>query len=192
MSKLNGRKISSKISSVRLNRRNNKPEVILISPNNPTRIKQSNQYRKLNLQQSDTTSLSDNNNNSILSKNQRLSAKETKLASSFQYKNDSKHDEASVSSVNTIVDEMKSPRNGSESLSMKLENRAEIESKNRMSILRNNWAKHSDVPYVIGANITESESDTFGKILLAISWFFIVLFFPISLFVIIKVVQEYE
>ena len=187
MSKYNGKRLSSKI---RLNKKNHKPEVIILDAplKNKARVKTSNDYRKLNQHQSDTTSLSDNN--LILKKNYQRSA--LKQANSSLNHGHDRHEEASVSSVNTLIDETtKSSRNGSESLSLKMD-RVDMEAKNRMSILRNNWAKHTDVPYVIGANITESKNDTCGQILLTLSWFFIILFFPVSLFLIIKVVQEYE
>lgn len=60
------------------------------------------------------------------------------------------------------------------------------------SLFVRNWAQHSDVPYIIGANITEDNHGICGKILLVLSWILIVIFFPFSLFVTIKVVQEYE
>jgi hypothetical protein len=198
MSKINGKKNSSKLSTIRLSRKNHRPEVVLVSSTNQ-RLKQASDYRKLKRQPSDTTSLSDNNNNnnnnnnnlSVPTKFQRFSSKES-YQPKYESRHYSKHDEVSVSSLNTIADEMKVLRQDSETLSLKLENRAEDDSKHRMSILRNNWAKHSDVPFVIGAHIIENESDVCGKILLVISWFFVVLFFPLSLFLIIKVVQEYE
>ena len=181
MSKYNGKKINSKITTARLNRKSHKPEVVIVHSNSKlTDVKSKHEYRQLNQNHSDTTSLSDNNHTS--KHTHSFPSKDAKLASHYsQYKHSVKHDEAaSVSSANTVVDEMKSSRNGSESLSLKLDNRVDMDAKSRMSILRNNWAKHTtDVPYVIGANITESKNDTCGKILLVISWFFIILFFPL-------------
>ena len=65
-------------------------------------------------------------------------------------------------------------------------------SQRRSSMLRRVWAQHTDVPYVIGAHIAENNHGPCGKILLGLSWFLMVLFFPLSLFITLKVVQEYE
>jgi hypothetical protein len=55
-----------------------------------------------------------------------------------------------------------------------------------------NWKETSDVPYIIGANITNDNHGICGEILFFLSWFLIVIFFPMSLVASIKVVQEYE
>lgn len=67
----------------------------------------------------------------------------------------------------------------------------QVSSSRKSSALRR-WAQHTDIPYIIGAQISEERQGLCGKILLSLSWFLIVLFFPFSLFVTIKVVQEYE
>lgn len=90
------------------------------------------------------------------------------------------HDRISVSSLNTAlnIDDTRSQHGGP--------------SQRRSSVLRRHWAQHTDVPFIIGAHITEESQGLCGKVLVALSWFLIVLFFPFSLFVTLKVVQEYE
>lgn len=90
------------------------------------------------------------------------------------------HDRISVSSLNTAlnIDDTRSQHGGP--------------SQRRSSVLRRHWAQHTDVPFIIGAHISEESHGLCGKILVALSWFLIVLFFPFSLFVTLKVVQEYE
>jgi hypothetical protein len=62
----------------------------------------------------------------------------------------------------------------------------------RTSFLRKHWQQHSDVPFVIGADVEAPNEGMCEKILLAFSWFLLVVFFPFSLFFCMKVVQEYE
>jgi hypothetical protein len=62
----------------------------------------------------------------------------------------------------------------------------------RTSFLRKHWQQHSDVPFVIGADVTNSSDGTCEKILSSLAWFLLFLFFPFSLFFTLKVVQEYE
>jgi erythrocyte band 7 integral membrane protein len=57
--------------------------------------------------------------------------------------------------------------------------------------LRRLWAKY-DVPFVIGEEILDIKHTLCETTLIICSWCLIVLFFPFSLFVIIKIVQEYE
>jgi len=57
--------------------------------------------------------------------------------------------------------------------------------------LRRLWAKY-DVPYVIGEEILDNKLTLCEITLIICSWFLIVLFFPFSLFVTLKIVQEYE
>jgi len=57
--------------------------------------------------------------------------------------------------------------------------------------LRGLWAKY-DVPYVIGEEVFNVEHTLCETTLIVCSWCLIVLFFPFSLFVILKIVQEYE
>jgi len=56
---------------------------------------------------------------------------------------------------------------------------------------RHLWDKY-DVPYVIGEEITDLNRTLCETTLIICSWCLIVLFFPFSLFVILKIVQEYE
>lgn len=65
-------------------------------------------------------------------------------------------------------------------------------SEHRKSSALRRWAQHTDIPYIIGAQISEENQGLCGKILIALSWFLIIIFFPFSLFLTIKVVQEYE
>jgi hypothetical protein len=52
---------------------------------------------------------------------------------------------------------------------------------------------HHRDEFIIGANLTENpHSNTCGSILIGLSWFLMVIFFPFSLFMTLKVVQEYE
>ena len=57
--------------------------------------------------------------------------------------------------------------------------------------LRRLWAKY-DVPYVIGEEVFDTKRTFCETILLGCSWFLLVLFFPFSLFLTLKIVQEYE
>jgi erythrocyte band 7 integral membrane protein len=57
--------------------------------------------------------------------------------------------------------------------------------------LRRLWAKY-DVPYIIGEEVFDIKQTLCETTLLICSWCLIVLFFPFSLFVILKIVQEYE
>jgi len=62
----------------------------------------------------------------------------------------------------------------------------------RTSFLRKHWQQHSDVPFVIGADVGAPNEGMCERILLGFSWFLLVSFFPFSLFFCMKVVQEYE
>jgi erythrocyte band 7 integral membrane protein len=57
--------------------------------------------------------------------------------------------------------------------------------------LRRLWAKY-DVPYIIGEELLDIKHTLCETILILCSWCLIILFFPFSLFVILKIVQEYE
>ena len=57
--------------------------------------------------------------------------------------------------------------------------------------LRRLWAKY-DVPYVIGEEVIDTKRTLCETSLIICSWCLIVLFFPFSLFVTLKIVQEYE
>lgn len=57
--------------------------------------------------------------------------------------------------------------------------------------LRGLWAKY-DVPYVIGEEVFDLKHTFCENTLILCSWCLIILFFPFSLFVILKIVQEYE
>lgn len=57
---------------------------------------------------------------------------------------------------------------------------------------RHNWQATTNVPYVIGAHVTNNNKGIFDQILLALSWLIMLVFFPFSLFITLKVVQEYE
>lgn len=94
---------------------------------------------------------------------------------------DHDHDRISLSSLNTVLDDIGKPRRDSQTISQR-----------RSSVLRRNWAQHTDVPYVIGAYIPDDTHGACGKILLGLSWFLMIIFFPLSLFITLKVVQEYE
>jgi hypothetical protein len=52
---------------------------------------------------------------------------------------------------------------------------------------------HHRDEFVIGSNLSEHPpSNTCGSILIGLSWVLMVIFFPFSLFMALKVVQEYE
>ena len=195
MSKFSGKIATSSspksASKIRLSRKNSRPEVVIVSPKTTPRLhaKSSHDYHQLGHHRSDSSSLSDSY---ILSKYNQRFPKGVAITETDKKPELNNGDASSMSSVNVNADnDMKTSRHDSETyLPLKLD---PVASQHRMSLLRTNWAKHTtDVPYVIGANITESDSDMCGKILFVISWIFIVLFFPISIFLIIKVVQEYE
>ncbi len=57
--------------------------------------------------------------------------------------------------------------------------------------LRRLWAKY-DVPYIIGEDMPDINRTLCESSLIICSWCLIVLFFPFSLFVTMKIVQEYE
>jgi erythrocyte band 7 integral membrane protein len=57
--------------------------------------------------------------------------------------------------------------------------------------LRRLWAKY-DVPYVIGEEVVDLKRTLCETILVICSWCLIVFFFPFSLFVVMKIIQEYE
>jgi hypothetical protein len=73
-----------------------------------------------------------------------------------------------------------------------LHNHLSLSNSNRKQSLFWKNLTNNNVPYIIGANITELNHGLCGKILLGLSWFLIIVFFPLSMFVTIKVVQEYE
>jgi hypothetical protein len=50
----------------------------------------------------------------------------------------------------------------------------------------------SNVPYVIGAHVVNNNKGFFDQALLFLSWLIMAIFFPFSLFLTLKVVQEYE
>ena len=57
--------------------------------------------------------------------------------------------------------------------------------------LRRLWANY-DVPYIIGEDLRDTNHTLCERLLILCSWCLLVLFFPFSLFVTLKVVQEYE
>jgi erythrocyte band 7 integral membrane protein len=63
--------------------------------------------------------------------------------------------------------------------------------KRTQSSLRRVWTKY-DVPYIIGEEIGDRKRTLCETILIICSWCLIVLFFPFSLFIILKIIQEYE
>ena len=63
--------------------------------------------------------------------------------------------------------------------------------KQTRSSLRRIWAKY-DVPYIIGEEIRDRKRTLCETTLIICSWCLIVLFFPFSLFITMKIVQEYE
>ena len=114
-----------------------------------------------------------------IDKRNYLKVSSPKQPGNFKYDHYHDHDRISVSSLNTAinVDDSRSQHNAAQ---------------RRSSVLRKNWAQHTDVPFIIGAHIAEESHGLCGKILLALSWFLIFIFFPFSLFITLKVVQEYE
>lgn len=190
--------IAKSAIETQLNRNSSKPEVVIVSPksqikhNTHNKVGDKSSYYSETLIQSDS-SLSENISNQNSHQHSALKVtgisfnKSNQNTSSSKYPHhathhDHEHDRISVSSLNTVLDDIK-PRKDSQQMTT---------SQRRASVLRRNWVQNSDVPYVIGANITEDNHGLCGKILLGISWFLIVLFFPLSLFITIKVVQEYE
>ena len=69
--------------------------------------------------------------------------------------------------------------------------RREEASKQPQPNLRRLWAKY-DVPYIIGEEVFHTEYTVCETTLIVFSWFLLVLFFPFSLFLTLKIVQEYE
>jgi erythrocyte band 7 integral membrane protein len=57
--------------------------------------------------------------------------------------------------------------------------------------LRRLWAKY-DVPYVIGEEVLDTKHTICERTLILCSWCLTILFFPFSLFLTLKIVQEYE
>jgi erythrocyte band 7 integral membrane protein len=57
--------------------------------------------------------------------------------------------------------------------------------------LRRLWAKY-DVPYIIGEEVMQTERTLCETTLVIGAWCLVILFFPFSLFLTIKIVQEYE
>lgn len=105
------------------------------------------------------------------------------------------HDRISVSSLNTAlnIDDTRSQHGGgSGGGGGGTSNSNAAQNQRRSSVLRRNWAQHTDVPFIIGAHIADESLGLCGQILVSLSWFLIVVFFPFSLFVTLKVVQEYE
>ena len=114
----------------------------------------------------------------------RNSAIKNLASNSLQNDNIFDHDKISLSSLLALEDLNK--------LNQKDLPEGKIINNRSQSAFVRNWVQTSDVPYIIGANITDDHHGLCGEILLALSWLLIVLFFPFSLFVTIKVVQEYE
>lgn len=97
------------------------------------------------------------------------------------------HDRISITSLNAAFEDVRASKDNGQMYTTNAST-----TMRRSSMLRRTWAQHTDVPYVIGAHIDDENHGLCGKILLGISWFLIIVFFPFSLFVTIKVVQEYE
>ncbi|CAM4811294.1 unnamed protein product [Rotaria magnacalcarata] len=57
--------------------------------------------------------------------------------------------------------------------------------------LRHLWAKY-DVPYIIGEDVADPNHTLCELVLILCSWCLVVLFFPFSIAIILKIVQEYE
>jgi erythrocyte band 7 integral membrane protein len=57
--------------------------------------------------------------------------------------------------------------------------------------LRRLWAKY-DVPYIIGEEVFDTKLTLCETTLIICSWCLIILFFPFSIFAILKIVKEYE
>ncbi|CAF3113014.1 unnamed protein product [Rotaria socialis] len=57
--------------------------------------------------------------------------------------------------------------------------------------LRHLWAKY-DVPYIIGEDVSAPNHTLCELLLILCSWCLVVLFFPFSIAIILKIVQEYE
>jgi hypothetical protein len=57
--------------------------------------------------------------------------------------------------------------------------------------LRRLWAKY-DVPYIIGEEIIDNNPTLCERLLIVCSWCLLILFFPFSLCLTLKVIQEYE
>jgi hypothetical protein len=63
----------------------------------------------------------------------------------------------------------------------------------RRATARKHWQQHTNVPYVIGADVDETSGGGLcEKILHFFSWVLLAMFLPFSLFLTLKVVQEYE
>ena len=119
----------------------------------------------------------------IKNKTAKVSASHYKTNNNLlTYGDHDNHDRTSLSSL--VLEDTKSRKDSANTLNQI--------NQRRTSMLRRNWAQHSDVPFVIGANVTESNHGICGKILLGLSWFLMIMFFPFSLLICMKVVQEYE
>ena len=99
------------------------------------------------------------------------------------------HDRVSLSSI-SLLDEQNKPNANREHRDSSIVPPPVIHRQHSLFI--RNWAQSSDIPFIIGANITEDNRGVCAKLLLGLSWLLIFLFFPFSLFTSIKVVQEYE
>lgn len=137
-----------------------------------------------------------NNSNEIYSNADSINANSTgyrvQQYQQYQNKNNTnlKHmqqhqetDGMSLGSLNMPLDEIPHKSRRSE---------APHNTQRRTSFLRKHWQQHSDVPFVIGADVAAPNDGMCEKILLGFAWFLLVIFFPISLFFCMKVVQEYE
>lgn len=69
--------------------------------------------------------------------------------------------------------------------------REEITTKAVRPNLRRLWTKYN-VPYVIGEEVPNAKHTACEILLIIFSWTLLILFFPFSLFVTLKIVQEYE
>ncbi|CAF0704700.1 unnamed protein product [Brachionus calyciflorus] len=160
-----------KLSSVQLDNRTSKPEVVFASQRsfniyNPSSKVSDSINNRENILKLDSLSNKNNNRSSHTHKISGLSIKPNELDL----------ETASIGSVTEDLD----PKDFKQ-----------VNSQRRSSVLRR-WAQHTDIPYIIGAQISEENHGLCGRILLSLSWLLIVLLFPFSLLATIKVVQEYE
>jgi hypothetical protein len=195
---------TKKVTKTRLQRKTQKPEIVIVSPkHNPSvdatsegRVEDNYNYKHLNQSDSSSesctaTSSSNNNASNYAQANQIASKVQGHRHQHLGINHEHDHDRISLSSLNTILDDAK-PRNKQHDQSLGVGQTATNQQQRRSSILRRTWAQHTDVPFVIGAHIAEDNHGICGKILLGLSWFLMVIFFPLSLFITLKVVQEYE
>jgi hypothetical protein len=106
---------------------------------------------------------------------------------SNQHDNFYDHDKISVSSMSAFAEDTAKLNKDQQS-----NGEPQPQMHRAYSLFMRNWNQTSEVPLIIGANITDDNHGLCGEILFFLSWFLIVLFFPMSLFATIKVVQEYE